>query len=461
MKKELILLWITLIEKDRVLHRIFNIAKLELGSNLILGLLFLFPILPFNFVSILTIALVLITIFEKIIIKDYAIINDKKHLIFSGIFYVFLISTLLYTKNLKEGLDESLNILPIFLFPLIFCLKRKTPKIKIYILVFILSNLLFTLYIYNYFLTNFFLGCHYEMSLLPNYVKIQYIYDTPFYELLWCSRKIIEPGFFVHKVYNSMYLLFCNFSIIYLLKQYQFNKWFKLILIIVFILFSLMIINMISLVNLFLFLIVLPLLLFTMVKKSTKKYLSIILITFFISGSVYVFNNESSLFFITKEIKWISDKLIKKNIDTENTSIENIDLRYYISLCGTNIIKDNFIFGVGIGDTQDVQNNCYYTKSQNTIIYTTLFKEKLNSHNQYLTYFIAGGIFLFIAFLMMIFYNFKQELLNKNYIYIFFLILIISNFAFESMLDRMFGVMFFCLFNSLLRLQHINLNEKN
>lgn len=443
------------------MKRINSLASSEGVSNVILGLIFLFPILPFNFVSILLITLIITVILEKLISKDL-IIDNYSNLIYSGIFYFILVLTLSYSDNLKEGWKEVQKSLPIFLFPLIFFFKKELSRfsIKVYLLIFVFANFAFIIFLYRYFLTNFFLGCHYDMSLLPNYIKIQYLYNKPFFELMWCSEKAGESFLFVHKVYNSMFLLFSNASIIYLLMQFKFRNWIKTILVVLFILFSLMIINMVSVVNLFLFIIFSPIVVFLLLKQRRRKF-QIAFLSFFallIIATIYI--KKDSFQFIKKELEWASNKETNYT-DIGFNTIDILQSRYYVNICSIDIIKHNLIFGVGVGDVMDFQNSCYLEKEKDNAIFRELFEQSLNSHNQYLTYLSGGGLILLFAFLFMLLQNVKKEYLRKNYLYIFFLLLIISNLFFESMFTRMYGVLFFSLFSSLLTDNYIKLRKND
>ena len=80
------------------------------------------------------------------------------------------------------------------------------------------------------------------------------------------------------------------------------------------------------------------------------------------------------------------------------------------------IIKKNFIFGVGTGDTQDSLNNRYLLNG-----YTDSFKHKLNAHNQYLETFIAIGLIGFsglISLLIIPIVYFRKNLENLPLIFI-------------------------------------------
>ena len=110
-----------------------------------------------------------------------------------------------------------------------------------------------------------------------------------------------------------------------------------------------------------------------------------------------------------------------------------------------NLIKKNILFGVGTGDIK----NELISKYDATEMLAAKSKN-LNVHNQFLETFLGQGligiILLFALFLIPIIY--KKSF--SHYLLSFFLLIIGSQFFFESMLNRLLGVVFFSYFYSLL-----------
>lgn len=439
------------------MNQIKKIIKQEYISNALLALIFLYPFLPFNFVSILIISLTLAAFFETYINKTFNVFLILKKIKYSVFFVTALSITLLYTEDMNSGINNVLKVLPFVLLPIIFSLKRKINQhtIKNYLLIFITSNFIFIILIFIYFLNNFFFGCYYEMSLLPFYIKLKYLFKFPFYNLMWCSEKVNVAGFFVHKVYNSMHLLFCIVSIYFLLKTFKFNKFIKIVLVLFLLIFTSSLISMASLVNMFLLLLITIIVLWYELKKIRHVGKPLFFILFIL---IFVLMSKLLNFqFLSKETKWMY------NIEQKKEAINNftdVEPRFYINSCTIEIIKNNFLFGVGIGDFTKQQLSCYKSRIIKNSIYKDIYKEELNPHNQYLTYFSAGGLFLMVSFLAVMFNGLKRALLQKHYYYLLFLLIISINLLFESMFIRMFGVLFFCLFNSLLQHKEFYLRLK-
>lgn len=146
-----------------------------------------------------------------------------------------------------------------------------------------------------------------------------------------------------------------------------------------------------------------------------------------------------------------------KNNVIDNTTTESSKVRLLIWQTSAEIIKDNFLFGVGTGDVKDVLMSKYKEKGL-----TGAYKENLNAHNQFLQTFIALGLPGILLLLASFVFPFILAIKTRNYIYLAFLIIVFINFLTESMLETIAGVMFYAFFNSLLivNIHRIELSTK-
>jgi O-antigen ligase len=132
---------------------------------------------------------------------------------------------------------------------------------------------------------------------------------------------------------------------------------------------------------------------------------------------------------------------------------EDIGIRSNIYKSSFNLLKHNYIIGVGTGDVQESLNYQYRYDNFNLGL-----KKSLNSHNQYLEETLRNGIIGLLSFLFMILFPLYIALKNKNSFFItlffFFLVFMLS----ECILNRQQGVSFVSLFLSLfiLRLKKDN-----
>jgi len=142
-------------------------------------------------------------------------------------------------------------------------------------------------------------------------------------------------------------------------------------------------------------------------------------------------------------LKSVTD-LSMDNID--KTSSESTTVRVLIWEQCFNLIRENFLFGVNVGDANDALYKAY---KENGL--TGALGHKLNAHNQFFQTFIGLGIFGFLSLLTITFGQFIKGIAKKNIMLLVFSLLIILNFLVESMLQAsagtLFFVFFFCLFN--------------
>ena len=134
-------------------------------------------------------------------------------------------------------------------------------------------------------------------------------------------------------------------------------------------------------------------------------------------------------------------KLYKDGIETDGHSVSQ---RLFFMKIGKQIVKENFFFGVGIGDVNDSFIE-QYLKTPND-----LEKEnQMRSHNQFLSFFISYGIVGFSLWLFTIMYPiFRMRQLNP--IYSIFITIMFVGFLSDDMLERQAGVAIYITINALL-----------
>ena len=139
-----------------------------------------------------------------------------------------------------------------------------------------------------------------------------------------------------------------------------------------------------------------------------------------------------------------------KEIFTENKYIdkatpESNRVRTYIWEASLEIIKNNFLFGVGTGDIHESLNEQYKARGM-----TSALKENLNAHNQFIQTFIAIGITGFGVLFLSLAFPFIQQIKKRRFLIPLFIFIVAFNFLFESILELQAGVLFYAFFNSLL-----------
>jgi len=127
-----------------------------------------------------------------------------------------------------------------------------------------------------------------------------------------------------------------------------------------------------------------------------------------------------------------------------NPSGHSVVQRFEFWKAAIGIIKENFLFGVGTGDTKNVFE--YQYEKMNS----PLTKEsRYRSHNQFLAIGTAFGIIGICWFLISLFYPLLREKNFQDYFYSTFFIIAFLSMLTEDTLETQAGATFFAFFNSL------------
>ena len=141
----------------------------------------------------------------------------------------------------------------------------------------------------------------------------------------------------------------------------------------------------------------------------------------------------------------IQEPLMLENNLSENPDWNSVSLRILEWKASLNIIKDNSIIGVGIGDIRNALNSQYHRMAD-----LREFDINLNSHNQYLQTTATLGILGLSLLLGIIIYPALAAYKKKEYLYLTYIFIFSICFLTESMLEVQKGIVFFALFHSLL-----------
>ena len=144
---------------------------------------------------------------------------------------------------------------------------------------------------------------------------------------------------------------------------------------------------------------------------------------------------------IQRRIKEINE--ISFSIPKENMKSHQVNFRLAIYDSSIKVLKENWLLGVGLGNTQIALNN--YLRKIKYNNYDDFNKVSYNTHNQYLNELVTHGIFGLIIFIlpMICFFKIGTDM------YKVFLIIIFLSLLTENLFERQIGVMFFTLFNAL------------
>lgn len=393
---------------------------LDLKNNLILfGLLFffLFPMLPVALQSISYVFVFIVLIlsnFNKISLK----IDNVKTFTFLSGFYILGLISYFWTSNTIGYIKEVSSNFLIVLFPLLLFiqLKLKFKNKKILKLIFVGSAFILSIKIlvyssYGYMMLEHYHGnlYYYNLNIFERILKS----ISLGYETIYNAAQYTYPNKngILHRNYSStIYLI----SIIFIFSMLQKNLkiWLKILGVLFIVYFALNICYYRSLVNMAL-LVFLPFVFFIW-KKQIMTFKGTIGILFIAIVLILFFNHHIFNFLKLYDIE-----------------------RYVLYKTSFEMIKDNFIYGIGLGDVFELLNN------RNQSLREILNIQELNNHSQFLFYFMATG---FLGFILFILNGCKLLLSFKNDFEIICLLLIVfSNCIFENFLSRMVGVEIYLL----------------
>ncbi|NLJ83073.1 MAG: O-antigen ligase family protein [Bacteroidales bacterium] len=334
--------------------------------------------------------------------------------LFVGLF-AWLSVSLIYSEDLKWGVNDFVLKLPLLAFPLILFstdLKHWTVK---------RIKLLFNIFILGCLITIFYNLYHSYANYVedPNIANFFYMYAS----------------FIHHPSYSSMFYVFGLAVMIYFLLNKQTNIVEK----IAYFLFIPIFIGEIVVLSsktafITLFLLFIMLIFYIVFQKRIKKInLLYFLIVILIGWGLYAF--------LPKNFNRFSNQLEK----SQHIGSIKQDTRYVIWSNACEVAKENLPWGTGAGDVKAALK-LNYAKNLHFDYYLRAY----NCHNQYLQFLVALGIIGFLLFVGGQLYALFISCKKKYFLFAIFTLVVSINFLTESMLERQAGVVFFALFNTLL-----------
>jgi O-antigen ligase len=284
--------------------------------------------------------------------------------------YLIHVIGLIYTNNVESGLFDIQVKLSLLIFPLIFA-SRPLTKVE-------LSKVFYA----------FTIGLVYaSIYMISRAVSLYYIENEVafFYQ---------EFSALLHTSYMSMYM---NLAIVWLLitlfkseNEQPFSKISSSLLILFFSFIIILLASKSGILTLALIFIGVLLYLILFRKNYLIGVLGIMLIA-------------SSLVLINRFAPAVANRMdsflgaIHTESNTETT--ESTSVRMLIWESSNQVIKNNFLFGVGTGDAKDALN-AEYSKSN----IANALNHNLNAHNEFYQIFICLGLIGFIILVLSLFY---------------------------------------------------------
>ncbi len=380
------------------------------------------------------------------------------------IFYILYALSFFWSENQSFAIADLVLKIPILILPLIMLSHEplSIKEINKLLLAFSLSVIV--------------LNCYCFFDALFNYLNTRSINEF-FYGSLTVN---------MHTAYQATFTSFSIFILvyIYLNKEYSHNWIFSFLIALQFLFLFLLSSRM----QMLCLSVVTPIFLIFHYYLKQKIYLGFLytilafVVSYFLVSTPSVLNNRY--------------KQTVSHISSIGNDSQNSDPRKFIWKKAIDVIKYNWLFGVGVGDAKDVLVSSYskesskpitdhavdstinilkanskylntqvkkltsdHTKlkkeSENILIqqinkYKYFAKKQYNFHNQYLQTFATVGCFGLIILIYLLSHLFIVSIIKKDFIVSAFLFLIAMSFLTESMLERQAGVIFFTFFYLLL-----------
>ena len=348
------------------------------------------------------------------------------------IFYLWQITSLLYSRDQSMGWSNVFGRLSIFVFPLIFFNPVEKIRANVFKLlkIFAISTSVYTLSCFGYAL---FRSLSFKTGI--------WVYNPHPTDSEWLNY-FYGPEFTysIHPTYLAMFVLisvFISFESWY--NPSEMSKFSYLWIIMgVFLLASIYFIS------------------------SRSAILASIIMIIVYSVNKIITDSNSRLFWIVSVlIMLISLPLIRNNdrvnitlsrFSREKLNLNRQDERIIVWESAWKLIKRNPLLGVGIGDVRVDLTQEYLRAGEDK-----LAKERLNAHNQFLEVLLEGGVIGFSIFLSVLGFMIFIAISEKNLLYGLFILMMLFFFMFETILVRFAGVAFFSLFSFIL----LNLTSKS
>jgi O-antigen ligase len=125
----------------------------------------------------------------------------------------------------------------------------------------------------------------------------------------------------------------------------------------------------------------------------------------------------------------------------EGDLLSSTDLRLGIWKCTAETVSENWIWGVGTGNSREVLDECYQQYEQ-----IEFFEGEYNTHNQFLHYWLTTGVFGFLFFTTFILAFWYVAMKRGNTSLVYFMLFFGLVMLTENYLCRQKGMMVFAFF---------------
>jgi hypothetical protein len=404
----------------------------------LLSLLLFLCLLPwsFSFANIFLYIFFAGVVFDKKLYNKFSWKNiegcEKWVIITSGSYYLWCLISILWTDNINRGFQLFGRYIPIILFPVFLNLAKVNgiiKNLKLLIGAFALGVIISSFMCI--YLSYQDCWCETDNGLVFNsnldFRDISFI-DS----VMWGFNHFsyVHLAHFIHPSYYSLYFLFITFAISESLMNDMFFRR-KLIVIIILLYLSLFVFFLQSRGSLLAFIVTIFLFILYRLLSRGKHIIMVtigVLLSIFAAVTIIKHSRLSWEFTHLKEFVFNSTEILESGLNNED-----INPRIIVWYNALQVIKENPILGVGIGDT-DTELEKQYKKNNLDFEYGT--------HNQYIYAQLSMGIVGLFLLLAMLFVPLYYGIKNRYFPLIGFSVAVMINLLFENMLTRSAGLMF-------------------
>lgn len=357
-------------------------------------------------------------LFLGVFVVDWSKLRNNKLFWVLVSFYLLHVIGLLYTKNIEDGGFDVQLKLALLILPLIMLTSKPLAKKQI-----------------NYLVQGFIGACLGAMTISLINATIKYI-NTKSDSSVFFNEKLTGLLDF-HPTYFGLYLTFCLIIVMqYIISNFDVLSGIKKVgLLVLSFSFTVFVLLLSSRMALVVMLVIWGWSLIYYLKKYKKIYVFTGILILLVGGGIVILKKYP--------INVLVEKSNLKNImEFEPRTNKNKHTRLDIWQYSIYNIQDNWLLGVGTGDTQDVLNKSYLP------VHQWFAEREFNSHNQFLQFTLALGALGLLGFVASLYFAYAHARLTKNSLYKLFLVLIILFCFTESILVRQKGLIFYAFFNS-------------
>ena len=377
---------------------------------------FLFPIVKENIATLSIILLALNLILYKVSSRDFKFIERKQLFLIIPFLIISVFSV--FSTNAKISLVHINHSLLFLIVPVIFSLipKEMFSLEKLHLYFNTLKNLCLLIafiYIISFFLNN------------PVWkFNIEFHNESPFRNYIYNDFK----WFKIHPTYYTTILIFCVAHAFNEVLEKQ--KYFQLLYVFAFLGITFLLLTKLTIV------LMVALLFYMFLFKSTLSS---------VYKGVGILASVLSLFILVQYTPGIKNRFVEVyksiNVKPKELAFDSTNIRKAIFDCSTNLVKENWVTGVGFENLQAKLNECYAANYDSSFYENHIYL----THNYYLYILISTGILGFVFYLFYLATIIKISLKSNLFLFNSFIVTILIVCFIEDFFYRQYGVLYFNL----------------